>query len=194
MSSRLSYKKSCKYLVENGWDIACGDLFKHGWAGDGDPPQSAAMPLPGDEAPCAVSFFRTIVGGEEGIDSNEGLQGLTLPRSFICRCEFSEISLANTDFSESFICWNEFNEVDFSDANLQKSDLRASNFQTVNFSRANLEDVDFRLATFDACEFADAKMTGCKILADLKLVLKLTPEQCKQVEWCTEDGEEPPGG
>ncbi len=64
----------------------------------------------------------------------------------------------------------------------------------MNFSRANLEDVDFRLATFDACEFADAKMTGCKILADLKLVLKLTPEQCKQVEWCTEDGEEPPGG
>src|SRR5262249_361591 len=101
---RLSYLKSCQFLEKHGIG-GCEFLRMNGWNGDAEPPMPQAMPLPGDEHPCGVEFFKTLLTGEKGDEIN--LENLTLPRTFVNRTGLSYVSFAGSDLSESFMCWND---------------------------------------------------------------------------------------
>src|SRR5688572_5747799 len=134
--TRLSYEESCRLLQSLGY------LY-----GGTIPPLPARMPYADDENP-GVSFYKTRVTGE-------GLENLTIPRTYFGRSQVGPISFRNTDLSESVLCWNDFEGVDFGACDLSRSDLRASNFERVRFVAADLRGGDLRRSSFVACDFTD---------------------------------------
>ncbi len=190
-NARLSYLKSCQFLVKH--EIGgCEDLFQLGWDGEREPPTPDQMPLPHDSVPAGVCFFRAALLGDDGTKLN--MENLSLHKTLVCRSELSHVSLVGTDLTDSFMCWNDFISVNFTSSVLIRSDMRASAFVGCDFSNANLTKVDFRHSSFKRCKFSKAEMHGCKISANLRTKLKLTEDQTNQVDWCTDTGEEPPGG
>jgi uncharacterized protein YjbI with pentapeptide repeats len=145
----------------------------------------SAMPGPSDNPPFGLSFFRTAVEGD--------LDGLSIPRTLICRSEVSSATFRKSDLSESFLCWNDFIKVDFSDAILVGADLRSSIFEQVSFSGADLRAADLRRCDFSACDFEGAILHGTKLSRSSRSSLKFSPEQAKAAQWL-DDGPEPAGG
>lgn len=176
MAQRKSYDDSCRTLQERGFidDI---DV----------PPLPNQMPSYDDAEPLGVSFLRTGIWDDD-------LSNLTLPRTYICRCEVSNISFKETDLSESRMCWNDFIEVDFTDADLERCDLRKSRFQNVKFVRSNLSLTDMRQSEYDGCDFSHAKMLGTKLTEIQVEQLDLSPEQLGAIDIQLSDGDEPGGG
>lgn len=150
------------------------------------PPLPAGRPRYDDPEPLGINFFRTSVEGD--------LAGLTLPRTFFGRSEIRDASFHNTDLSESTLCWCDFVGVDFTDACLRDSDLRASNFERVRFDRGDLRNADLRMSGFTDCSFVDAMMSGAKLTRDQEGTLLLSPQQRMEVDWQTDEGDEPDGG
>lgn len=176
LTPRLTYEESCRLLLQMGW-----------LEGTDVPPMPTRMPAYNDPEPLGVSFFRTGVWDDEW-------PTLTLPRTFIGRSEVSHISFRNTDFSESCFCWNDFIDVDLTDARLCHCDLRVSLLRNVRFTGADLAGADLRLSEFTECDFTVTKMQGVKLTREQGQTLVLTDEQQGEVDWQSEDGEEPGGG
>jgi BTB/POZ domain-containing protein KCTD9 len=175
MTARLDYAATCQKLHEQGWP----DF-------DPAPPIPERMPRYDDPEPLGVQFFRELVSAD--------LSGLTLPRTFVGRCEIREVSFCNTDLSESALCWNDFIDVDFIGAVLYSSDLRASSYERVSFAGADLRSVDFRRADFIGCVFDDASMMGARLTREQGQGMSLSKEQRLEIAWQDDDGEEPDGG
>ena len=145
------------------------------------------MPRFDDEEPFGVHFFRMIV------DSSLDARNLTLPRTFISRCELSDVAFTGSDLSESSLCWNDFLGVDFSDAALSRCDMRASIFHGVKFLRADLTGADLRHSSFEDCDFDAAIMNGTKLSHEQLDGLMLSDVQRDQLA-IIDAGDEPPGG
>jgi BTB/POZ domain-containing protein KCTD9 len=148
------------------------------------------MPNYDDEEPLGFSYFRCHL--ESADNSN-----LSLPKTFMCRSLFSQVSFANTDLSESRMCWNDFEDCDFSDADLSKCDLRASNFIRCKFMAALLRAADLRQSSFEDCDFSNAEMTGAVIerVNTAGCIHEfLSNDQQSVIAWSEDPGPEPPGG
>jgi hypothetical protein len=171
----LSYVDSCKRLQDQGF-LDTGEL-----------PSLPDRPPRHDDKQPGVSFFRI------NVESGE-FDGLTLPRTFIGRCDVVDCSFRDADLSESTFNWNDFFIVDFRGASLASSDLRASNFEGANFSHANLCGADLRRATFRGCKFRGAKMAGAKLVWSFGWLLRLSREQRSEVDWRSDRGPAPEGG
>jgi hypothetical protein len=188
---RLNYSESCSFLLKNGYEFACHYLLANGQLkSDLKVPQR--MPLPDDEIPDGVEFFRTKLGGENG--HRELLENLTIPGMFICRSELSHLSMKNTDLSGSFICWNDIVDVNFEDSDLQSCDFRCNLIKTVSFKRANLSHADLRHCTIEDCDFSGALMKACKIPTRIFPSLRLSVEQRADATVSDDEGPEAPGG
>lgn len=176
MAQRLSYEESCRALQRQEI-IEAGDV----------PPLPARSPRYDDVAPLGVNFFRTLL-------SDEIIEGLTLPRTFMCRSEFSNVSFRNTDLSESTFNWNDFIDVDFSFADLARCDLRGCVFRGVRFIQTSLRDADLLHCTFTGCDFNNADLSGVKLTRKVATSLGLSVEQQHNIDAQSDDGEEPDGG
>jgi BTB/POZ domain-containing protein KCTD9 len=175
MPLRLDYAATCRKLHDAGWP----DF-------DPAPPLPDRMPRYDDPEPLGVQFFRELVSAN--------LSGLTLPRTFIGRCEVSGVSFRDTDLSESALCWNDFIDVDFATAVLQASDLRASSYERVSFVGADLCLTDLRRSDFIDCTFGNALMKGARLTRKQGETLPLSDAQRAEIAWQDEDGDEPDGG
>jgi uncharacterized protein YjbI with pentapeptide repeats len=144
-----------------------------------------AMPGPSDAPPFGLSFFRTAVQGN--------LDGLSIPRTLICRSEVSGATFRGSDLSESFLCWNDFIDVDFGDAVLVGADLRSCVFENVAFCRADLRGADLRRCGFTRCDFDHAVLNGAKLSRSARTHVNVSEDQAKVVQWL-DDGPEPAGG
>ncbi|MEQ1780013.1 MAG: pentapeptide repeat-containing protein [Hyphomonadaceae bacterium] len=169
-----SYEESCRQLVRM-------ELL------DGLPQMPVRTPRYDDEEPLGVQFFRT---GLEDAD----LSGLSLPRTFVCRSEFSGTKFNGSNLRECSFCWSDFVDADFSDADLTGSDLRASNYERVLFRGARLDGVDMRRSNFVGCDFTGASLRGAVLTREQKASLALSEDQESSVVWADEDGPEPDGG
>jgi uncharacterized protein YjbI with pentapeptide repeats len=174
MAARKSYEESCQQLVAMELQ-------------DSLPPMPDRMPRYDDEQPLGVQFFREKV-------EDADLCSLSLPRTYVVRCEFAGMNFNGSDLHESSLCWNDFVDVDFSDADLTGSDLRASNYERVLFRGAKLDGADLRQSSFVACDFAGASLLGAVLTRAQKASLALSKEQELSVGWSGEDGPEPDGG
>jgi uncharacterized protein YjbI with pentapeptide repeats len=173
---RLSYEESCKALQHVGY-------LKEGAI----PPVPDHRPRYDDNEPLGLQFFRTRV-------KDDGLDNMTLRRTFFGKSEVGPASFKNTDLSESTFCWNDFNNVDFTDADLSKSDLRGSLFHEVIFVRADLHDSDLRQSRFEKCDFANATMQRAKLTREQGKTIALSANQRQEIDWQDSDGEPPGGG
>jgi len=115
------------------------------------PPIPSRRPLPDDEDPLGVTFFRTSLG-------DVALKGVTLPRTFFGRSEIGPMSCEGSDLSESTLSWLDFVEVDFSDR-----DLRGFHFKGANLFRAKLTNAGLGRSHFAGCDFTAADMRGAKL-------------------------------
>jgi BTB/POZ domain-containing protein KCTD9 len=175
-------------IIRLNYQESCYGLQAKGYLDEGTIPEiSHHLPQYDDEEPLGISFFRTVIEGDN-------LSNLTLPRTFFCRSEINDISFQNTDLSESHLCWNDFISVDFTDAILASCDLRASNFVDVKFVSANLNSSDLRLSYFDRCDFINASMHGTILTFQQGETLDLTDKQRVEIAWTIDDGMEPSGG
>jgi len=175
MATRQSYEASCFKLQP--------DYLEPGSI----PPLPDHVPQYDDEEPLGVNFFRMMLDGDD-------LSGLSLPRTFFGRSEFTNVSFHNTDLSESNLCWNDFIGTNFSSALLVRCDLRASLFSNTSFNSADLSGADLRHSSFDGCDFSDARMSGAVLTMAQGAVLSLSDQQRSQIAWTDNDGPEPGGG
>lgn len=147
------------------------------------------MPQYDDEAPCGLSFFRTL------IDESNNFSNLTIPRTFINKSECKNLSLKNTDAHESNFTWNDFLNVDFSEGTFDACDLRSSNYTNCNFSLASLIGADMRHANFENCSFDKAIMNRAIVSrSQLSLIHLLSPEQNALIDLRDDNSLEPNGG
>lgn len=192
-NERLGFRESCQLLLSEG--EALGNLALFGdWDGKSEIAFPKTTPHPEDEEPVGVRFFHMNFGSVDPDEEEMLLEQLSLPRTFINRCEINGVSFQNTDLSESFICWNDLLNVNLANVDLHNSDMRSNYFRNVTFKESNLTNADLRRATFENCDFANAIMTDCKLDLVYVSFLDLSPEQRKQIDWCSDPGEEPPGG
>lgn len=189
---RLSYTDSCRLLIQQG-ALGSANLVANGWDGVNELPRPAGIPHP-SKLSDGLNFFREFIGGADPEDEELVLEHLTLPCTFINRSELNSVSFRNTDLSESFICWNDLANVDFTNSDLHDSDMRANSFENVRFDGSDLSNADLRRSTFEKCTFAEANMKACKLHLAWVQLLELSPKQRREIEWCNEDGPEPPGG
>ena len=173
---RRSYKNSCLYLENLGF-IDKGKIPQ--------PPDK--MPRYDDPEPLGVNFFRLEV-------HNQNFENLTLKRTFFGRSEIAKCSFANSDLSESNLCWNDFINVKFDRALLTRADLRSSIFSKVSFLGTDLSEADLRRSTYENCNFQNANLTKAVATLSQAKSLKLTKQQQEQVNWTSDEGEEPDGG
>ena len=193
--ARLSYEKSYKQLQKLGV-IADGAI----------PPLPSRSPQhDDDDISSGFRLFRTWLGSGQpfGLElppdyenkiQESDCENLTLPRTFVGRCEISRMSFKNTDLSESTLCWNDFIEVNFTDADLSECDLRASLYERTRFVRTNLRNADLRWSTFKESDFTGADLRGAKLSHERGEALDLSAQQRKVIDWQEKEGEEPPGG
>lgn len=175
MAVRLDYAASCRKLHDDGWPEF-----------DPAPPLPDRMPRYDDDEPLGVQFFRELVSAD--------LSGLTLPRTYIGRCEISAVSFRDTDLSESAMCWNDFIDTDFADAVLRGADMRASSYERVSFAGADLRSADLRRSDFIACSFDNALMTAARLTREQGARLLLSETQRADIAWQDDEGDEPDGG
>jgi len=176
MNSQKSYEASCQ-VIQNYGLIDEGPI----------PPLPDNMPSFDDPEPLGISFFKELI-------EDADLDNLTLPLTFIGRSKVTNISFKNTNLTESRLCWNDFIKVDFTQSNLAGSDLRASLFDDVMFVDAELSNSDLRHSSFTRCDFTGAKMKGAKLTATQAAQLILSSKQATEINWQSEEGEEPGGG
>lgn len=176
MNNQKSYEASCAFLQN------CG-LLDNGEI----PSLPSQMPSFDDEEPLGISFFKELL-------EDSDLENLTLPRTFVGRCELKNVSFKNTNLMESRLCWNDFIDVDFTQSNLDGCDLRASLFHNVKFIDARLEAADLRHSSFNQCDFTGAQMKGAILATTQASQLNLSSEQDNEIDWRSEEGEEPDGG
>ncbi len=174
--TRKSYEDSCKVLQKDYLD---NDII---------PPLPTRRPLPDDEDPLGVSFFKTYIG------DGDDLCNLTLPRTFISRSEINDVNFSNTDLSESSLSWNDFINVNFTFSSLKDADARSSNFEKINFTNADLTNTEFQHSSFDNCCFLNAIMNGTLLTNKQGEGIELSDLQRSNITWLSDDGPEPPGG
>ena len=145
------------------------------------------MPLPDDEEPLGLSFFRTRV-------EDESFDNFSMPRTFFGRSQINSCTLRNADLSQSNLCWNDFLDVDFSLADLRGADLRCSIFKRVKFQNTDLRSADLRRAGFIDCDFKDAQLEGTRLTRFQIQRLKLALAQKRVIKKSWTAGEVPPGG
>ncbi|MGI9204465.1 MAG: pentapeptide repeat-containing protein [Woeseiaceae bacterium] len=170
---RLSYSESCDRLKPNYISKT--------------PPQRKTMPRHDDEEP-GLSFFKTFVG------DGDDFSNLTIPKTYLGRCEVTSASFRNTDLSQSYLCWNDFVNVDFSEADLSQADMRGSLFKKINFGLANLKGSDLRCSTFKDCCFNGADLKSAVVSRSQRSSMNLSPEQRKAIDWRWRKGPVPDGG
>jgi hypothetical protein len=135
--------------------------------------------------PTDIMFFRTV--WEE-----TDFSAMTMPRRYMNRSTFRQVSFVNTDLNQSFMCWNDFIECDFTDADLTCADMRASLFQGCKFVRCRLIGADLRRSGFEDCDFTDADLTGAVVDTDSDI--EVSEPQSLQIDWRSDEGPEPKGG
>jgi BTB/POZ domain-containing protein KCTD9 len=173
VGTRLGYEHSCRRV--------------RAWEGEDVLRLPDHVPRSGDDAPLDVSFFRTLIEGED-------LSNLTLPRTFFGRSEVNNVRFRNTDLSESNLCWNDFIDVDFSEATLAGCDARASLFSAVSFASADLSHADLRRSRFENCDFSGAEMLGPILTREQGASVTLSEKQKAAIAWTEDEGEQPEGG
>jgi uncharacterized protein YjbI with pentapeptide repeats len=176
--TRRSLAETWDMLNRDGWELPRDRrrrprLIDHhgGWERKGDP--------------TTIEFFRV---GFEGAD----LSNLTLPRRYINRSDFQQVSFRNTDLNQSFMCWNDFIGCDFTDADLTCCDMRASVFEDCKFVRCKLAGADMRRSSFEGSDFTGADLTGA--LLDVDVDIEVSDKQRFTMDVTLDEGPQPKGG